>query len=142
MTIESSPFIPGYLGTITLNAEDVSAAGNVWRLDQTKDLMVKAVFGNRGKRVLGGQIAATIGFDGHGSPAAIAALQAAFVAEAPITASLQIGEADGLTDAGLYTGTVVLGTFGLNANADGEVDFSATGQFDGLAAFAAAGGSS
>ena len=127
----SNEFIPGYLGTITMNMEDLSAVGNVYRLDQSKDLHTKPVFGNRGKKVLGGQLMATLGFDGHASPAAIAKLQAAFTATAPVAASVQIGEADAETDGGLYTGELVLGTFSLVGNADGEVDFSASGQFNG-----------
>ena len=53
------------------------------------------------------------------------------MATQPISASIQIGEGSTVTDAGLYSGSVVLGTLNLTANADGEVDFSCTGQFDG-----------
>lgn len=133
----SDAFIPGYLGTITINLEDLSAVGSVWRLDFSKDLHVKPVFGSRAKRVLGGQLTASIGFDGHATPAAVAALQDAYLSTTPIPVSVQIGEGSTPTDAGLYTGNVVLGTLSLTANADGEVDFTASGQFDGSPTYTA-----
>ena len=39
-------FIPGYLGTVLLNADDISAIGSVVSLSKTRNIMTKPTFGS------------------------------------------------------------------------------------------------
>lgn len=135
-------FIPGYKGTVTLNMEDISAIGSVVRLNKTKNVMTKPTFGNPWGRSLGGQKLAAFSCNGHVSAEQAAALEAAYEAEEPIEFSLQVGIADTPTDGGLHSGLCVLSSLTVEANADGEWDWSAEAQSSGAVAYASAGGSS
>ena len=48
-------FIPGYLGTVTLNADNISTIGSVVSLTRTRNVMSKPVFGSPYAYSLGGQ---------------------------------------------------------------------------------------
>jgi hypothetical protein len=117
-------FIPGYLGTVLLNADDISAIGSVVSLTKTRNLMTKPTFGSPYAHSLGGQKIGAFSAQGHVSAEQIADLDTAFNSDSPIAFSLQIGEAAGATDGGLYTGDCVLSSFEITANADGEWDWS------------------
>ena len=90
-------FIPGYLGTVTLNSQNISAIGSVVRLAQSKNVMTKPTFGNAFGNSLGGQSLGAFSASGHISAEQIAALQAMFAAAGSIAFSLQIGTAAGAT---------------------------------------------
>ena len=117
-------FIPGYLGTVTLNADNISAVGSVVSLTRTRNIMPKPTFGSAYAFSLGGQKVGAFDASGHISVEKLPELEAAFVSDAPITFSLQIGDAAGATDAGLYSGNCVVGDFTIEASADGEWDWS------------------
>ena len=124
-------FIPGYLGTVTLGVEDISAIGSVVRLQKTRNVMTKPTFGNPWGFSLGGQKIAAFSASGHLSAEQAAALEAAFDEDLPFTFALQIGEASGVTDGGLHSGNVVLSQLTVEANADGEWDWSCEAQTSG-----------
>ena len=117
-------FIPGYLATVTLNADNISAVGSVVSLTRTRNIMSKPVFGSPYAYSLGGQKVGAFDASGHLSTENMADLEAAFISDAPIAFSLQIGDAAGATDAGLYSGNCVVGDYTIEASADGEFDWS------------------
>jgi len=117
-------FIPGYLGTVLLNADDISAIGSVVSLTKTRNLMTKPTFGAAYAHSLGGQKIGAFSAQGHVSVEQLADLDAAFNSDAPIAFSLQIGDAAGPTDGGIYAGECVLSSFEITASADGEWDWS------------------
>jgi predicted secreted protein len=124
-------FIPGYLGTVLLNADDISAIGSVVTLGQTRNIMTKPTFGSAFAHSLGGQKIGSFVASGHVSVEQVNDLQTAFNSDAPIDFSLQIGDAAGSTDAGVYTGQCVLTSFEITASADGEWDWSIDAQTSG-----------
>jgi hypothetical protein len=130
-------FIPGYLGTVLLNADDISAIGSVVSLSKTRNLMTKPTFGSAYAHSLGGQKLGTFSAQGHVSAEQVSDLETAFNSDAPIDFSLQIGDAAGPTDGGLYTGECVLSSFEITANADGEWDWSIEAQTSGPITYAA-----
>ncbi len=130
-------FIPGYLGTVLLNADDISAIGSVVSLSKTRNIMTKPTFGSPYAYSLGGQKLGSFSAQGHVSVEQIADIDNAFNSDAPIAFSLQIGDAAGPTDAGLYAGMCVLSDYTIEANADGEWDWSIEAQTSGEVTFAA-----
>jgi hypothetical protein len=113
-------FVPGYLGTVTLNSEDLSAIGHVTRLNKTRRGLPKKVFGQRYQYAIGGQREFVFSANGSITAEQAAALDAAYETDAAVGFSLQIGEGAGATDAGLYTGSCVLTELTIESNADGQ----------------------
>lgn len=130
-------FIPGYLGTVLLNADDISAIGSVVSLTKTRNIMTKPTFGSPYAFSLGGQKIGAFSANGHVSVEQLGDLEAAFNSDAPIAFSLQVGDAAGPTDAGLYAGTCVLSTYTIEAAADGEWDWSIEAQTSGEVTYTA-----
>lgn len=124
-------FIPGWQTTVTLNAEDVSAVGSVVRLQKQRQVMTKPTFGSPAGFSLGGQRIAQFSANGHISAEKAAALEAMFAADEPIAFSLQVGIGSSDTDAGLHTGLCVISNYTIEANADGEWDWSIEAQTSG-----------
>jgi hypothetical protein len=128
-------FVPGYLGTITIGSDDLSAVGMVIDFTRTKASLPKAHFGTQYRRTASGQISGTIQFDGHVSAEDLQKLEASFALETPVAFVMQIGQASGATDAGQYTGSAIFTAFGVNGQADGEFEFAATLETDGPVTF-------
>lgn len=124
-------FIPGFLATVTLNNENVSAIGSVVRLQKRRNGMTKPTFGNPWGFTLGGQRIGAFSANGHVSAELAAALETMFEADAPIEFALQVGEGAGATDAGLHEGLCVITSYTIEANADGEWDWSIDAQTSG-----------
>jgi predicted secreted protein len=130
-------FIPGYLGTVLLNTDDISAVGSVVSLSKTRNIMTKPTFGSPYAFSLGGQKLGSFSAQGHVSVEQIADIDNAFASDAPIAFSIQIGDAAGPTDAGLYAGNCVLSDYTITANADGEWDWSIEAQTSGAVTYTA-----
>jgi predicted secreted protein len=128
-------FIPGYLGTVILNLEDISAIGSVVRLQKSRNVMTKPTFGNPWGFSLGGQRIGAFSANGHLSAEQAAALETAFEQDLPIEFSLQVGEGAGATDAGLHEGSCVISQLTVEANADGEWDWSLEAQTSGVVTY-------
>lgn len=124
-------FIQGYLGTITINTDPIITA-NVLNFNQTKNIMSKPVIGVAYAYTLSGQKSGSLDIQGHVSVAQLPELQTIVDLLVPCAFSIQVGDASGATDAGLYSGFVVLGNLNLSASADGEWDYSASGETSGL----------
>ena len=86
-------FVSGYLGVVTLNADDISAVGSVVSLTRTRNIMPKPTFGSPYAFSLGGQKVGAFDASGHISVEKLPDLEAAFASDAPIAFSLQIGDA-------------------------------------------------
>jgi hypothetical protein len=134
----SPTFIPGYEATITLNADDFSTVGSVISFEQAKNVLAKPTFGSASAHSLGGQKSGTITASGHISAEKVGDLQTAFDQSAPIEFSIQIGDAAGPTDGGLYTGQCTISRLTVEANADGEWDWSLEAQTSGDVTYAPA----
>lgn len=117
-------FIPGHLGTVLLNADDISAIGSVVKLNLSRAQLPKPTFGQAYAFSLGGQRSGTFSAQGHVSAEQLADLVAMFNVEGVIAFSLQIGEGLGVTDAGLFTGNCSVSSFGIEGDAAGEWDWS------------------
>ena len=124
-------WVPGYLGSITIDATDVSAVGMVLGFDRSKASLPKPTFGSQFRRSASGQISATITFDGHVSPEFLPGLETSFAKSQPIAYIMQIGAALSETDAGQYTGNAIFTALNISGEAEGEFEFSATLETDG-----------
>lgn len=133
--------IPGYLATVTLNAEDVTAIGGVYRLNLNRTVNTKNLAGSKWAGALGGQQHFTFSAQGSLSAEKAAALNAAAIDTGRIAFSLQVGEAAGATDAGVYNGTGEISNFTIDGNADGEFDWSLDLQSDGAVVYTPVAGS-
>lgn len=121
--------VPGHLGTITLDTDPVVTIQTT-ALNRSRNIITKQFIGQSWQSALGGQFSATFSGSGAVTVEGLGALEAAYAA-ANVDASLQVGEASGSTDAGLYEGTLVIGTLNIEASGDGEYEFSIDGTFNG-----------
>jgi hypothetical protein len=125
-------FIPGYLGTVVLNSEDLSIIGHVVSLDGSRDTLTKKVFGQTHAFTIGGQRIEAFSASGSISAEKIAALEAAYQTQAAVAFSMQIGEAAGATDGGVYTGNCIIGSRRIEGNAEGQWTWNITAQASGV----------
>lgn len=132
------PFVPGYIGTITLDTEG-QATLHVTRLNQSRTSLPKRVIGASHKYSVGGQFEFTFGADGSVTPGALAVLQTAFRTQGAVEFSMQIGAAGQSLDAGVYAGWVVLTALNITGNADGQWEVSVEGDGTGEAGYTAPG---
>jgi hypothetical protein len=120
----SPTFIPGYLGTLTVNAEDISAVVANATLTLTRNALSKPTLGQAWGFALSGQRSGTVSYSGHLSVEQAAALNAIFMEDLPVDFSFQMGEGGGETDAGTYTGKCVITSLAHEVAADGEWDWT------------------
>lgn len=132
-------FIPGHLTTVTINAEDLTLIGSVFRLNLGKTVTVKKHFGTAHTDRISGKRDVTFSANGNITAEKIAALNAAYESEAPVAFSLQIGTAAGATDAGVYAGDCVIQNLNLEADADGDWAWSIDAGSHGAVAYTPAG---
>ena len=128
-------FIPGYLGTVTLNSDDISAVASVTTLETTRNIMTKPTFGSPYAYSLGGQKLGTFSAEGHIDTLKLADIETAFNLDVPFAFSIQVGDAAGATDAGLYAGNCVLTSLTRTGSADGEWDWSFSAQTSGVVTY-------
>lgn len=129
-------FIPGFLGTIIIGVEDISAIGQVTRLNMVRNNMKKPVFGSQWSRTLGGQRSGTFSANGHVAAEKASALQTLFETDAAVAFSIQIGDAAGPTDGGIYTGDMQISNYTIEADADDEWKWSIEASTDGVVDYA------
>lgn len=129
--------VPGYLTELTLNLVDIGIRGRVTGLSLGKNVPAKPRFGQAYRNVLaGGQKFASLSANGHvDKEGPVGTLVTAYEAEAPVAFEVQVGEAAAATDVGAFTGNLVIETLELNADAEGEWEWSITAQIDGAPLF-------
>jgi len=125
-------WIPGYLGTISIDGDDYTVVGNVLTLDGAKTTPRKPVFGQSAQDVISGQKAWSLSASGHvAAEAPVVELFAAFSAEVPLDFIIQIGEAGGVTDTGTLTGTLVISSLSISSDAEDEWTWSLSAEASG-----------
>lgn len=117
-------FVPGRLGTVTINALDVQVDGNVVSWQNSRTALQKAGFGVESPYQIGGLRVANFSASGHVTAEKYASLIAAYEEDDPVECTLQIGTASALTDAGEHEGNFLITDLTVSANADGEFDWS------------------
>lgn len=120
----SPTFVPGYLGTLTINSEDVSAIVANATLTLNRNVLSKPTLGQPWGFSLSGQRSGTISYSGHLSVEQAAALNEIFGEDLPVDFSFQMGEGGGATDAGVYSGKCVITSLAHEVAADGEWDWT------------------
>lgn len=135
-------FVPGYLGTITLNAETIKdLGGHVIDLNMQRNVMTLPLFGQAWAGALEGQRQGTFTASGTIDSDKLAALQTAFES-GPVAFSIQVGAAGEATDGGVYTGSCIVSNLTINAAADGKWEWSITATTNDAVFHTPGGGSS
>lgn len=125
-------WIPGYLGTVTLNTDDLSTTGRVVSLELSKGAQAKPVFGSLYQRAVSGSISGTFSAEGHvATTKPVADLFDALESSAPVPYSIQLGDAAGATDGGTIAGNCILTGLTVSGDAEGEWDWTVTAMTDG-----------
>lgn len=124
-------FVPGYLGTVTIDSDDIGAIAHVTSFNRSRTGLPKRTFGNRYAGGIGGQREFTFSASGSITAEQAAAIDAIFESDDAVPFSLQIGAAAGPTDAGVYTGTCIITALGIEGAADGQWEFSIDAQGTG-----------
>jgi hypothetical protein len=124
-------FIPGWETTITINAEDLTVVGNVLNFVRTKSSQPKPVFGSPFRNEIPGQAGGTLSAQGHVAVEKVQALEDIFNANTSVAYVIQAGTAAGDTDAGQWAGNLVVTSYTLDTDAEGEWEWSIEATLDG-----------
>lgn len=124
-------FIPGYLTVVNANSENITANLEVVDFDQSRSVKTKRMMGSESTNKVAGKVDRSWSLRGNLTPAKAAALQTIFEQDTPFEFTLQIGEAAGATDAGLYSGDAIAANYRISGNADGDYAISLDLQADG-----------
>jgi hypothetical protein len=127
----SSTFIPGWQTTISLNAEDLTVVGNVLSFVRTKSSQPKPVFGSPFRNEIPGQASGALEAEGHVAVEKVQALEDLFNAQASVAYSIAAGQAGAATEAGTWTGKLVVTNYELTSDAEGEWEWSISATLDG-----------
>lgn len=129
-------FVPGYLGTITIDSNDLSGGLSATALNRTKADNPKPVFGQQYAEAVGGQISGEITFEGHVNDNDLPLLEASYAKDSLVPFTLDVG--DGATiDAGDYAGNAVFRDLEVTGAADGEWDVSGVLRIAGAVTYTA-----
>ena len=130
-----STFIPGYQTSYTIELTDIGIYGNVLSIRRSKSAPKKPVFGTQAQQTISGQTSASISAAGHVAVAGpIADLWSWFESEVPVSFAIQIGELAGTTDGGILSGDLVVTSLEISTDAEGEFEWSISGDVDGALA--------
>ena len=130
-----STFIPGYQTSYTIELTDIGIYGNVLSIRRSKSAPKKPVFGTQAQQAISGQTSASISAAGHVAVAGpIADLWSWFESEVPVSFAIQIGELGGTTDGGILDGDMVVTSLEISTDAEGEFEWSLSGDVDGAIA--------
>lgn len=124
-------FIPGWETTLTFNAEDFTVVCSVTAFNRARSSNAKPVFGAPARRELPGQKSGAVSANGHISVEKIVALNALIDSDVAVAYVVQVGTAAGATDAGAYSGNMVITEMNFEADAEGEWDFTLAATLDG-----------
>ena len=116
------PLIPGSTGVVTINSDPLVTALTA-DFALTRNVMTKAFIGQGWSDSLNGQRAATFSCTGSVSTENVADLYNAWTS-AVVPCSIQIGDAAGPTDGGIFEGDFNVSNLAFSVSGDGEYDFS------------------
>ena len=129
----TTTFIPGYLASIEIDTEDYTLFANVLGLSSTKNAPRKPTFGAVASKVISGQQSWSGEMSGHlAAEGPLAELLATYAKSELVAYTIQIGEDGGPTDGGTLTGELTLSSLDISDDAEGEWDFSAGFEIDGV----------
>ena len=124
-------FIPGWETAITINSEDLTVVGRVLTFTRTKASNPKPVFGSPFRNELPGQAGGSLSAQGHVSVEKVAALEAIFNSNVSVDYEMQAGTVGGPSEAGQWTGKLVVTEYTLDTDAEGEWEWSLNATLDG-----------
>ena len=127
----SQTFIPGYLASVEINAEDLTVVGQVVGYSDDATALPKPVFGTRYRNTVRGQGVVSIDVSGHLSAEVIGALMIMNALPDAVAYSIQIGELGGGTDSGILSGQAVITNLTLGDDATANWSWSLTLETDG-----------
>ena len=124
-------FIPGFATEITLGGDDFTIVGNVLTFNRARAALPKPVFGQKFRNELSGQGSGTLSADGHLSVASVPLLEAMYESADAVPYIIQAGELGEGTDAGLWTGELVITQLDISTDAENEWEWSLAGNLNG-----------
>ena len=129
-------YIAGYIATITINGQAYHPDTSSATLDLTRDTLERTKLGEDRRTYLSGLGDATLDASLHLNTDTAVALNLAYESTVPVGFVFRPG-ALGTTDAGQYTGEIIVSDYSLAGDADGEWDVSLTGQGTGAIVYTA-----
>jgi hypothetical protein len=134
----SPTFVQGYLADITIgSADELKLTGRVLSMNLTRGSNPKPVFGQRWINKVPGQIDGTLSAGGHVSVEMLSELLPLIESDVALDFTIYVGEAGGAIDGGSFTGKVHSSGITLEADAEGEWEWSFDGAIDGAVSFTA-----
>ena len=124
-------FVPGWETTLTFNAKDITVIASVTSFNRARSSNANPIFGTPARRELPGQKSGTVSANGHVSVELLPDLNALIDSDVSVAYIIQVGTAAGPTDAGAYAGSMVVTEMNLEADAEGEWDFTMAATLDG-----------
>ena len=124
-------FIPGYLASVEINAEDLTVVGQVIGYSDDATALPKPTFGPRYRNTVRGMGVVSLDVSGHLSKETVDALFVMNALPTAVTYSIQIGEEGGLTDSGVLSGSAVITNLTLGDDATANWSWSLTLETDG-----------
>jgi len=127
--------LPGFLVALTLDGTEITAQCNDVALNRTRNAMAKATMDGTGfPTQLAGQETGELAMNGQVDTAGWKGLEQTWGKAAVVPFNLVVGDS-GTIDAGTYSGSVLLSSYGAEASADGMWNFALTGTTSGLVLF-------
>lgn len=127
-------WIPGYLGTIEIGTDDLSASGMVVGLAMTKNALDKPTFGDGYMARVSGMRDGTLTAQGHASGGPDNELQklfALFESVEPVAFSVQMGDPTNGPDGGIVSGNGIISDYSITGDATDEWEWSISMAFSG-----------
>lgn len=128
-------FIAGQNCRIDLGASPVVTAEKL-TFNRTRNATLLPIFRGEYQQAIGGQKTGTVGSSGHVAIEEIAALEANFEEGALLAYLVQLGLETQEDDGGSYTGLIVVTSYNIGADANGKVDWTMDGTFNGAPTWA------
>lgn len=128
-------FIPGWELTFTIDSKDFTVVANAFGINRSKASLPKPVFGTQDRNAISGQISGTMSAGGHVSVEKLPDLEAVFRSEIPVALTVQVGTLAGATEAGDYAGNIVVNTYDLATDPEGEWEWTFAADIDGILAY-------
>ena len=130
-------FIPGYFAELSLGAVDIEHVSGSGTLTLNKNVILKPVAGKVAPDALATFRSGNIAFAGHVTVEDMGKLQTAYDSDAVLAYIWAVGEAGGSTDAGEYTGNLIVESLELSWDAEDEWSFTMSCVLSGDAVYAA-----
>lgn len=132
----SQTFIPGWQTDVTVDLEDLTVIANAFSMTRTWGSQPKPVFGSSFRNEIKGQGGGTVSLAGHVSVEKLPAMEGIFDKETSVAYVFEVGTDGGATEAGTYTGFMVINEATIEAGAEDEYDWTIGATLDGKPVYA------